>query len=67
MGRPGTIEPIDLLPQLVPVIPYRLTGHDLEVLPAPVVGVLGHAVCFLGIVVGLVRHVTDARALSAGR
>lgn len=58
MGRPGSTETIDTFSDLVPVVGHRLTGRDLEVLPKAIVGIAGHSVCFLWIVVGLIRSVT---------
>jgi hypothetical protein len=56
---PGPIEPIDLPSDLVPVIGHRLANGYLQILSDTILGIAGHAVCFLWIVVGLVGHVAD--------
>ena len=55
MGRPGTIETIDMLSELVPVIRYRLAGRDLEVLSEAIVGIASHLVSLLGILICFIR------------
>ena len=58
MGRPGTIETIDMLSDLVPVIGHRLASGYLEILSEMIVGIASHPVCSLGVIISLIRSVT---------
>ena len=59
MGRPGSIESIDMLSDLLPVIRHRLTSGYLEILSDTTVGIAGHPVSLFRVVVGLVRGVAS--------